>query len=161
MESPTTRREVTPISTLSHLESTLSPLPLNSSTLIQKLEGSTQTERAGDPVASRATSTQQTSMMVDINSLLSSIDQAYGFSSLMEKSKFLSSLVGSRGGGSTFSALDDGSCKDGVGLAPIRATEEYKKAVCIQAWIRGSISRKKFRNLLQQTRAATRIQALW
>lgn len=81
-----------------------------------------------------------------INSLLSSLSSAYGYSSLSDKSRLLSSLVGSE-------KLDAPSVP--------KQPDLNREAVKIQAVYRGYIARRKYRQQLRQQKAALLIQATW
>jgi len=156
--------------------STLSPIALNSSKLIQRLEGSTQTEEMHMLNFSKAVDSQTGEL--DVNSLLSSLDQAYGFSTLVDRSKLLSTLMGSTGIAKPGGGVGDGcvgvACQSGsvreerhsgsvdpVDSSPASGLDYNKRATSIQAWYRGCVSRKKFCLVMRQTSAATRIQAMW
>ena len=167
-------RTVTPDSSFdpaSQSTSTLSPVALNSSKLIQKLEGSTQTEESNMLDFTKAMDNQTGEL--DVNSLLSSLDQAYGFSTLVEKSKLLSSLMGSTNvakpvGGDLGVASQNGSVREKRCLADlfdnsssVGSVDYNKNATCIQVWYKGCVFRRKFQSMMRQTRAAIRIQAQW
>lgn len=86
-----------------------------------------------------------------VTSLLSSLDSAYGYSSLTEKSRLLSSLMG---GGEVGVA-------GGSGHPPPSGLSREQAAVRLQAAYRGRVCREEYRRQQRQARAATAIQALW
>ena len=105
-----------------------------------------------------------------LNSLLSSLDCAYGYSSLSETSRLLSSLTRLRGGSSEWEnaktndmlktelqKVSGGSLLSKGVLSP----DFEKEATRIQAAYRGYSARKKYRSHLRQSKAASLIQATW
>ncbi len=93
--------------------------------------------------------TQDTDIYV--NSLLSSLTSAYGYSSLAEKSRLLSSLVGSK------KALSD----DVTSVSTPPREDRSKEVIKIQSAYRGYLARKKCRQYSKDVKAATLIQAAW
>lgn len=84
-----------------------------------------------------------------ISSLLSSLNSAYGYSSLTEKSRLLSTLVGSER-----LHLPDTS--------PLpEQLDFHREAVKIQAAYRGHLARREYKRLLKELKAALLIQARW
>jgi hypothetical protein len=82
-----------------------------------------------------------------INSLLSSLNSAYGYSSLAEKSRLLNTLVGS----------------ERVPLAQdaLPLPDYHGETIKIQAAYRGHLARRNFRKHCRELKAASLIQATW
>lgn len=127
------------------LDSETSFLPVSPAGFAEQVLNGSETETAHE------TDTQGTDFY--INSLLSSLNSAYGYSSLAEKSRLLSSLVGP---GDIASSDTQGSVSetpDGKDYA--------SEAVKIQSAFRGYLARKECKKLSKQVKAATLIQAVW
>ena len=86
-----------------------------------------------------------------INSLLSSLNSAYGYSSLSDKSRLLSTLVGS----------ERLQLRDTLDAPSPEQPDFHGEAVKIQAAYRGHIARKEYRRQLREQKAALLIQATW
>lgn len=82
-----------------------------------------------------------------ISSLLSSLNSAYGYSSLAEKSRLLSTLVG--------------SADIPPPLPQPEQPELHREAVKIQAAYRGHLARREYKWQLKELKAALLIQATW
>ena len=109
---------------------------------------------------------------VCVSSLLTSLDSAYGYTSLTEKSRLLTSLVGGAGevgvaslqhGASelTDAGIEDLSLVSHSVLVTVPDLDPTWAAVRIQTAYRGYVCRNKFRKLKKEVRAATLIQASW
>lgn len=105
-----------------------------------------------------------------VASLLSSLDSAYGYSSLAEKSRLLSSLVGAGEVGEmgtlqlcasdvTGTSGEDASLLSQSVSIPVLDPDQA--AVRIQAMYRRHICREKYKRYCRQVKAATLIQASW
>lgn len=100
-----------------------------------------------------------------VTSLLSSLDSAYGYSSLTEKSRLLSSLVGTGevgGAGHTLQLAGSGPTGANAGdwsRPPV--SDPTQAAVKIQAAYRGHACREKYKRYWREVKAATLIQASW
>ena len=92
---------------------------------------------------------------VQISSLLSSLHSAYGYSSLGEKSRLLSSLVGGEGVGEGVESDAESS------PTPPEPVDRSKEVVKIQSAYRGYQARKEYKKHARDMRAAMLIQAAW
>lgn len=146
-------------------ESSFVPLALNDSVELLKL---TQTT---DYTSSRPQTSDSQDTEVNISSLFSSLDQAYGYSTFLEKSKLVSSLMGPSGLSEDKwhkpKLLIEGEKRgehlvvDTLSSSSAVLPKDGKKVVRVQAYYRGYVTRKKFRVLLRRNKAATQIQSLW
>ncbi len=106
-----------------------------------------------------------------VNSLLSSLNSAYGYSSLAEKSRLLSSLALHEEESSVRESnitmpLNINESDEGDGAHDSASTEKLesdfsKAAVIIQSAYRGYVSRRNLNAYLHEARAASLIQATW
>lgn len=101
-----------------------------------------------------------------VNSLLSSFDSAYGYSSLTDKSRLLSTLVVGRAeGGPARSNTDElvgvQRQHDPSSSSSSSKRDLNKEATLIQAVCRGYLARKRFKVQCKTIRAAVCIQAMW
>lgn len=107
-----------------------------------------------------------------VNSLLYSLNSAYGYSSLAEKSRLLRSLVDTGGvcdtGGTDVEGIlegDDGSSVikelSTPGASEDLAADFDKKVIKIQAAYRGFAARRRTKIHRSEVKAATLIQATW
>lgn len=90
-----------------------------------------------------------------ISSLLSSLSSAYGYTSLAEKSRLLSSLVGSE----KLHSMGDAH----LAYTPLPPPEPdfHREAVKIQTAYRSCLARRRYKRQLKEFKAAQLIQATW